>query len=93
MVMFIKLTFKENDTKEKILYQELSRSLKRFKETINRIDFNVYCADRCDECFILGDYDLDDGVFGEIYVEGDDMYKKTVMNRIEGIKNLVNYMI
>ena len=93
MVMFIKLTFKDNDVKERRLYEEMSKNLKEIKEKINKVDFNVYCVDRYDEGFLMGDYDLRTGVYGEIYVEGDDIYKKTIMDRINGTKHWVNYLV
>ena len=92
MVMFVKITFEDRNDKEKLYYQEISKELKKLEEKINRVDFNVYCVDRDDEGFYMGDYDLEDGVYGEIFVEGDNIYEKIVKDRIEGSKNFVNWM-
>ncbi len=93
MFKFIKLTFKDNDIKERRLFEEMEKSLKGLEKKINKMDFNVYCVNRYDEGFLMGDYDLPRGVYGEIYVEGDDVYEDSVMNRIMGTERFVNYLL
>lgn len=92
MFKFVKLSFEDNNSKEKVLFEEMCKNLKELEKKINKDNFNVYCVSRCDEGFVMGDYDLPKNVYGEIYVEGDDVYEESVMNRIEGTKNWVNYI-
>lgn len=91
MFMSAKMTFKK-EPKEKLNYSVLANSMKKLEKEINRVDFNVYCADREEEGYIMGDYELDDGIYGEIYVECDDMYEERIKNLVEGSKNWTNYL-
>lgn len=93
MVMFVTLTFEDKDIKERRLFEEMSKELKTLEKKVNRKDFKVFCVNRYDECVMYDEYYLKKGLYGEICIEGDDIYKEAVMNRIEGTKHFVNWLL
>lgn len=89
----VKISFKDNDPKEKRLFEEMYKSLKELEKKINRGDFNVSSVNRYDEEFLMGDYYLPRDVYGEIVVEGDDIYKDSIIKTMNGTKSFVNWLI
>lgn len=67
--------------------------MKKLEKKVNRKDFNVFCVNIYDDEVYYGEYYLRRGVYGEIRVECDDVFKDAVMYRIEGTKHWVNYLL